>query len=137
MSPSSGNTRSTNHSPWATGLAVFAGAMMMVLGAFQALQGTVALVNDSFFVVGVNYTYEFDVTAWGWIHLLLGVVVAAAGVGVISGQTWARVVAIVLVSLSMIANFLWLPYYPLWAMLIIALDVAVIWAVSVYEPGRV
>ena len=136
MSTSSMDTRSTDPGPWATGLAVFAGAMMMVLGTFHALQGIVALVNDDFFVVGVNYTYEFDVTAWGWIHLLLGIVVAAAGIGVISGQTWARVVAIAVVSLTMIANFIWLPYYPLWAMLIIALDVAVIWAVSVYEPAR-
>ncbi len=135
MSTSSVSTRS-NPGPWATGLAVFAGAMMMVLGTFQVLQGIVALVDDNFFVVGVNYTYEFDITTWGWIHLLLGLVVAAAGAGVISGQTWARAVAIVLVSLSMIANFLWLPYYPLWAMLIIALDVAVIWAVAVYQPVR-
>ena len=79
-----------------------------------------------------NYAYEIDVTAWGWIHLIIGVVVAFAGIAVYSGATWARSVGIVLAILSAIANFLYIPYYPVWAVLIIALNVAVIWALAVY-----
>jgi hypothetical protein len=68
----------------------------------------------------------------GWIHLLLGLLVAFAGWGLLSGQTWARVVAITLAVLSAIANFLWLPYYPFWSMLIIAVDIFVIWAIAAH-----
>jgi hypothetical protein len=75
-----------------------------------------------------NNTFEIDVTTWGWIHLVMGAVVAMAGLGVLTGALWARVVGIGLVGLSMLDNFLFVPYYPLWSLLIIALEVAVIWA---------
>jgi hypothetical protein len=119
-------------SGWAFGLAAFAGAVMLMVGIFQAFSGLAAIFNDEFFVVGPNYTYDVDVTAWGWIHLILGVVVAFAGIAVYSGATWARSVGIVLAILSAVANFLYIPYYPVWAVLIIALDIAVIWALAVY-----
>jgi hypothetical protein len=119
-------------SGWAFGLAAFAGAVMLIVGIFQAFSGLAALFNDEFFVVGPNYTYDVDVTAWGWIHLILGVVVAFAGISVYSGATWARSVGIVLAILSAVANFLFIPYYPVWTVLIIALDIAVIWALAVY-----
>jgi hypothetical protein len=80
-----------------------------------------------------DYIFSFDLTGWGWVHLLLGILAAVAGFAVLQGQTWARVVGIVLAGLSMIANFLFLPYYPLWSLLIIALDVAVIWALATYR----
>jgi hypothetical protein len=115
---------------WATGLVVFAAVMMMAAGVFQALQGLVALANSEFYVVGTEYTFKFDVTAWGWIHLLVGIGVAAVGVFLYQGATWARWTGLVLVGLSMIANFLWLPYYPIWALIILALDVAVVWALT-------
>ncbi|MDN5852876.1 MAG: hypothetical protein L0K86_08530 [Actinomycetia bacterium] len=121
--------------PWAGGLAMFAGALMMTLGVFQVIQGLVALLDDTFYVVTANYTFEFDVTAWGWIHLVFGTMLLIAGYAVIGGKLWARVIGIVLASLSAIANFLWIPYYPLWSLLIIALDVAVIWALCVYRPS--
>jgi hypothetical protein len=120
---------SPTESAWARGLTVFAAIMMMVVGTFQALQGLVALFNSEFYVVGREYTFEFDVTAWGWIHLLLGALVAVAGASLYSGATWARWTAIVLVGLSMLANFMWLPYYPIWGLVILALDVAVVWAI--------
>ena len=103
---------------------------MIVAGVFQALQGLVALANSEFYVVGSEYTFEFDITAWGWIDLLLGIGVAVVGYFLFVGATWARWTAIVLVGLSMFANFMWLPYYPLWALIIIALDVAVVWAIA-------
>lgn len=116
---------------WARGLTVFAAAFMMISGIVQALQGLVALANSEFYVVGRKYTFQFDVTAWGWIHLLLGIGVAAVGVFLFMGNTWARWTALVIVALSMIANFAWLPYYPVWGIIVLALDGAVIWALSV------
>lgn len=120
-------------SPWVTGLAVFAGALMIVIGIFHAIAGLVALFRNEVYVVGVDYTFSFDLTTWGWIHLLAGVLVLAAGCAVLAGQLWGRVVGIALAVLSMIANFLFVPYYPVWALLIIALDVFVIWALCSFD----
>jgi hypothetical protein len=127
-------------SGWTVGLVVFAGVMLMLVGFFHAFTGLAAIVDDEFFVVGPNYAYEFDTTAWGWIHLLGGVVVIAAGWGVFSGATWARVVGITVAVVSAIANFFFIPYQPVWAILIIALDVLVIGALAAYsrdEAGAV
>ncbi len=114
----------------AVGLTVFAAAMLVVVGFFQALQGFVALVDDKFYINTVNYTFEFDTTAWGWIHLLLGAAFVLVGVGLMSGATWAHVTGIIIVILGMFDNFLFIPYYPFWAILIIGLDVAIIWALA-------
>jgi hypothetical protein len=127
-------TQSNNARVWATGGMVFAAAMMLMLGIWQIIVGIAALVEDDFFVVAPNYTYEIDTTAWGWIHLVIGVVVAAAGLFLFTGAAWARAVGITLASLSAIANFFFLPYYPLWALVIIALDVFVIWALATARP---
>jgi hypothetical protein len=127
--PSSG----VEESPWANGLSIFAAAMMVIIGFWQALAGLAALLNDKVYVITPEYIYSFDLTTWGWIHLLLGILVVGAGVAVFFGQTWARVVGILLASLSMIANFVFIPYYPIWSLTIIALDVAVIWALATYR----
>lgn len=116
----------------AVGLTVFAGTMMILAGAFQALQGLVALAKDSIYVVGGQWVFQFDVTTWGWIHLLFGALVAVAGVFLFRGAVWARTVGVALAGLSALLNFVWLPYYPIWAIAIIALDVFVIWALTVH-----
>ena len=116
----------------AVGLVAFAAIMMVMVGCFQAVAGLVALVNDSFYVATRDYVFQFDATTWGWVHLLLGVVVAAAGWGLLSGRTWARVVGITVVVVSAIGNFLWLPYHPSWALTIITLDVFVVWALAAH-----
>ena len=116
---------------WAGGLTVFAAVMMMIAGGVQFYQGLVALGNSEFYVVGRDYTFKFDVTAWGWIHLLLGIGVAAVGVFLYLGSAWARWTGIVLVAVSMFANFVWLPYYPIWGIIVLALEGAVIWALTV------
>ena len=116
---------------WATGLTIFAAAFMIVSGVLTAIQGIVALANSDFYVVGRKYTFQFDITAWGWILLLLGIVVATVGVFLYLGQTWARWTALVVVALSMIANFAWVPYYPVWGIIVLALDGAVIWALTI------
>lgn len=117
-------------SAWATGIALFAGLMMIMIGSFQAISGFAAILANEFYVVTPNYAFEFDATTWGWIHLLLGIVLALAGWGAIVGQVWARVVGIALAVLSAVANFFFIPYYPFWSILEIALAVWVIWALT-------
>jgi hypothetical protein len=105
---------------------------MIMIGVFHAVQGLVALINDDFFVVAKDYVFTFDLTGWGWAHLVLGVVVALAGFFLFQGAVWARTVAVIAASVSIVANFLWMPYYPVWSMTVIAFDVFVIWAVTVH-----
>jgi hypothetical protein len=119
-------------SGWAVGFILFAAIMMIMSGVFQAIQGLVAIFENEFYVPTRNYIFQFDATSWGWIHLILGLVVAFAGWGLLSGRTWARTVAIVLAVLSAIANFAFIPYYPFWSLLIITLDIFVIWAVAAH-----
>ena len=113
---------------FAVGLTLFAAVMMIMVGAFQALQGLVALFNDTFYVAGEKWIFSFDITTWGWIHLVVGAGVAVAGFFVLRGAVWARVVGVAMAALSAVLNFMWLPYYPVWSLVIIALDVFVIWA---------
>jgi hypothetical protein len=119
-------------SGWAVGFILFAAIMMIMVGVFEALQGLIAIFQNEFYVATRNYIFQFDATTWGWIHLILGVLVAFAGWGLLSGRTWARVAAITLAVLSALANFLWLPYYPFWALTLITLDVFVIWAATAH-----
>jgi hypothetical protein len=120
-------------SGWAIGFTTFAAVMMIVSGGFQFIQGLAAVIEDTFFVVGREYAYELDVTTWGWIHLVGGVIVALAGFSLLSGSLWAKIVAMAIAALSMIVNFIYIPYYPVWSIVIIALDIAVIWAVASYH----
>ena len=124
----------SSHEGLAHGFAVFAGVIMIMSGAFQAIAGLVGLFANEFYVETRNYLFKFDATTWGVIHLLVGLLVLFAGVAVMSGQTWARVIGIILAGLSALANFTFIPYYPFWSLLIIALDVFVIWALAVYHP---
>ena len=127
----SANTTRNPDSPWAVGLALFAGVMMIVSGAFMILQGIVAIANDSFFVKAPNYTYNVDTTGWGWIHLVIGIVLALVGFGVITGNMFARISGMIIVVFVMIDNFLFIPYYPFWSLLLIALNAWVLWALAV------
>ena len=119
-------------SGWAVGFTLFAAVLMLMTGMFQALAGLVAIFENEFYVSTRNYLFQFDATSWGWVHLLVGLIVAFAGWGLLSGKTWARVVAITLAVLSATANFLFLPYYPFWALTVIALDIFVIWALAAH-----
>ena len=115
-------------SGWAVGFTVFAAIMMLMAGAWQALAGLIAIFENEFYVPTRNYLFQFDATSWGWIHLVVGLIVAFAGWGLLSGRTWARLVAITIAAISATTNFLFIPYYPFWSILIIAVDVFVIWA---------
>ncbi len=136
-----GNAAGMNHtddiqagssSDTAVGIALFGATLMIMVGVFQAIQGLVALFNDTFYVVGREYVFEFDLTSWGWAHLALGVLLMVAGGFLMAGATWARWTGVILAGVSAVANFMWLPYYPLWSILVIALDVAIIWALTAH-----
>jgi hypothetical protein len=132
MSRSTRGGRRRKH-PWANGYTIFAVATMFVLGLWQALAGISAVVRDRLYVTAPGYIYSLDMAGWGWVNLLLGVLTAGAGVAVLQGRTWADIMAIVLASLSLIANFLLIPRYPIWSLLIIALEVVVIWALTTQQ----
>ena len=122
-------------SAWAVGGMAFAATVLMIVGCFQVIAGLVAIIDDEFYVVTANYTFDLDVSAWGWIHLLLGIALLATGFGLFSGSPWAGVTAIFLAGLSAVANFFFIPYYPFWAIVVIALDVWVIWSIT--RPGAI
>ncbi|HLT10198.1 MAG TPA: hypothetical protein VK028_05255 [Micromonosporaceae bacterium] len=127
-------TTRTDMSPtkqaWAAGGTIFAATLMVVLGIFHILIGIAAIARETFFAVSDDYLYLWNATAWGWIHLIAGIIVALAGFALYTGQTWARAVAITLAVISAVANFFFIPYYPFWALLLIAMDVFIIWAVA-------
>ncbi|TYQ11007.1 UNVERIFIED_ORG: hypothetical protein L601_000200001310 [Gordonia westfalica J30] len=118
----------------AAGTSIGAAIILIVVGVVQLAQGIAAVTEDEVFIRGVEYVYKFDFTTWGWIHIVLGAIAIIVGAGLVGGAGWARFTAIVIAGLSIIANFLWLPYYPWWSILVIALDVVVIWAVSTWNP---
>lgn len=115
----------------AWGLAGAAGFLLAMVGGFQILQGIAALVQDTVYVVGIEYIYKLDLATWGWIHLILGIIALGTGIGLLYAQTWARVIGIVVAVLGALLNFAFIPYYPFWAIIILAFYVAVIWALSV------
>jgi hypothetical protein len=114
------------------GFSVFAAVMMMMIGVFQALMGIAAIAKDEFFVVSSEYVFEFDVAVWGWIHLVVGALVVLAGFGIFTGNVLARTVGVFIALASAVAAFVWLPYQPVWSSIIIAIDVIVIWALTVH-----
>ena len=122
-------------SGWALGATTFAATILLLAGAFQAVVGLVAVLDEEFFVVAGDYTFDLDVTAWGWIHLLLGVALLATGIGLLARAAWAAATAIVLCLLSAMSSFFFIPYFPIWALVVIALDVWVIWALL--RPGTI
>jgi hypothetical protein len=122
-------------SGWAVAGITFAASIMLLIGIFQVIAGLAAIFDDQFFVVTQNYVFDLDVTAWGWVHLLIGVLLLFAAWGLFSGATWAGVTAIFLALLSAVANFFFIPYYPFWSLLLIGLAVWVIWALT--RPGAI
>jgi hypothetical protein len=130
MSANQGMTTGGAKQAWAIGGTVFAAAMLLLLGIWQIFLGIAAIARGSFFVAADDYLYQFNVTTWGWIHLILGIVAVVTGFFLFSGAAWARGVGIALAVLSAIANFFFLPYYPIWSLAIIALDVFIIWALA-------
>jgi hypothetical protein len=122
-------------SGWALSGVVFAASMLTLIGLFQIVAGLVAIIDDDFFLVARNYTFDLDTSAWGWLHLLIGLLLVFTGYGLFSRQTWAGVTAMVLAMLTAVENFFFIPYYPFWSILVIALSVWVMWALT--RPGAI
>jgi hypothetical protein len=116
----------------AVSLTAFAGITMFLLGGWWIIAGFVAIVNDDFFVVTQEWIFEFSTTSWGWTHLILGVVVLLASGGLFIGAVWARAMGVILAVISGLVAFAWLPYYPVWAILIITVSVFTVWALTVH-----
>lgn len=115
---------------WA-GWIVFAGSLLLMFGVFQVIEGLFALFDDERVVVVANRLIGVDLTGWGWTVLLSGVLMSVTGVGLLATQTWARIVAIVVVGLHAVSQVFWLSAYPLWSVLMLALDTTVIFALTV------
>jgi hypothetical protein len=120
----------------AGGATFAAAALLLTSGILTLLTGVSAVVNNQLLVVGPDYEYKFNTTGWGWIHIVLGILLIVVAFGLFWGTTWARVMAIILACLGIVAMFLWLPYYPVWAIVLIALDVLVIWAIATWDTSR-
>jgi hypothetical protein len=118
------------YSGWAEAGTFFAAVMLVMVGFFHGISGFAAILDDDFFVVTSQYVFDLDVTAWGWVHLILGAVLILSGVYIMTGATWARIVGITIAMLSAVANFFFIPYYPFWSIVIIAVDVWVIWSLT-------
>ena len=120
-------------SGWAIGLTAFAAVLMTMAGLFHILQGVAAVSNGAFYVDNPGYVFASDVTTWGWLHILGGIIVTLAGFWLLVGDAYARAVAVVVALVSAIGNFVSIPYYPVWSIVLIALDLLVIWAVTAYS----
>ncbi|PKT67994.1 hypothetical protein CW362_37370 [Streptomyces populi] len=120
----------------AGGLTIFASVMLFVSGVLDILRGVMAIAQDDVFVTSPNYVFKFDLTSWGWIHLALGAVAVVVSLGLFTAATWARVIGVGIAALLIIANFLSIPYYPVWSLTLIALYGFVIWALCVARPDE-
>jgi hypothetical protein len=127
-----GSRRRREPTGW-VGFVVFGGIMLLMLGGFQVIEGFVAILKDDYYYVTRNgLLLNLDYTTWGWTHLLIGLIAVAAGVGVLAGQMWARVIGIIIAVISALANIAFLSAYPIWSTIIIATDILVIYALVVH-----
>ena len=113
-----------------SGWIAFAGVMLFILGSLNAFWGLAGILNDDVVIVGGHGSLIFDITTWGWIHLILGSAVALTGLGLMTGNAAARVAGIFLVALNAIAQIVWFPAAPLWAFLMIILDTVILYQLT-------
>ena len=119
-------------SGWAIGFTMFAAIMLIIIGSFQVIVGLAGIFENEFYVKTPNYFLEFDASAWGWIHLIWGVLVLIGGFGLLAGSLWGRTLGVLGAAGAALANFAFIPLYPVWSIVVIALSVAVIWALTAH-----
>ncbi|MFJ9814750.1 hypothetical protein ACIRU3_05655 [Streptomyces sp. NPDC101151] len=119
---------------WAVGLTLFAAVMLMVAGVLDIFRGIMGIAQDDVFLARGGYVFQFDLTGWGWVTLILGAVAVVVSMGLFRAALWAQISGIVIAGLIIIANFLSLPYSPVWSTLMIAFSGVVIWALCVVQP---
>lgn len=110
--------------------AVFAGVALFISGVLSFLLGVAGIAQDRLFVVSGDYAYRFDITAWGWLHLVIGVALMVVGVGALAAKGWARGAGIGLAAISLVTQFMFIPYYPAWAISVMVLDLVIIWSLA-------
>jgi len=125
----------------AIGFTMFAAFMMIMVGSFHIIAGLAGIIENEFWSVapaigteasGDVYFLQFDATTWGWIHLIAGLIVLLAGAALFKGSVWARTVGVILATISAIANFAFLPWYPFWSIMMITVNIFVIWALTAH-----
>ncbi|MFI6037472.1 hypothetical protein ACIBBD_25510 [Streptomyces sp. NPDC051315] len=121
---------------WATGLTAFAAVMLFLAGLLDIFRGIMAIAEDDVFITTRDYVFAFDLSGWGWIHLALGAVAVIVSIGLLRTAVWARVAGVAIAGLVIIANFLSLPYYPVWSVVMIALSGFIVWALCVVPRGN-
>ncbi|MEU9293684.1 hypothetical protein [Streptomyces sp. NPDC048266] len=115
---------------WAAGGTLFAGVLMLITGFVDILQGITGIAKDDVYTRVGDYVFKFNLTTWGWIHLILGVILVIVGAGILKGAEWGRISGIALASLNVLLHFLFLPYQPWWALFSMAVSIFVIWALA-------
>ncbi|MFD7242166.1 DUF7144 family membrane protein [Streptomyces massasporeus] len=121
---------------WATGLAAFAAVMLFLVGLLAVFRGVMAIAEDDLFVTTRNYVFEYDLNGWGWIHLALGAIALIVTVGLFRMSMWGRVAGVAIAGLVIVANFLSLPQYPVWSVVMIALSGFIVWALCVVRADN-
>ncbi|MFI6419436.1 hypothetical protein ACIBG6_18840 [Streptomyces sp. NPDC050842] len=133
MSQNTAPRKPSTSSAWAAGGTLFAGVLMLVTGFMDVFQGIAGIAEDDIYTRVGDYVFKFNLTTWGWIHLILGIIIAIAGFGILKGAEWGRVAGIALASLNVLFQFLFLPYQPWWALFSMAISIFVIWALATDE----
>ncbi|MFR0354980.1 DUF7144 family membrane protein [Streptomyces sediminimaris] len=131
--PTQPTHRESAKQQWASGLTIFGAVMLTIAGLLGIFRGIMAIAKDDVFVTTPNYVFQFDLTGWGWVHLILGAVAVGVSFGLFQAATWARVSGVAIAGLIIIANFLSLPYYPVWSVVVIAFSGFIIWALCVVK----
>ena len=134
--PGYDDVRSESQGPsrFSLGMTLVAAVLMMIGGLFDFFEGLAALLRGNFFVVLPNYAFSVSITGWGWLHLVTGIVVFVTGAALLTDHLWARIVGVAVAGLSAVMNFVMMPYYPVWAFVVIALDILII--VALCAPRR-
>jgi hypothetical protein len=122
-------------SPWASGLITFAAGILVITGILQLFIGVSALVHSKIYDGTPQYMYALDLTTWGWIQLIVGIAAICAGYAAFRGLTWARIVGIAVAGISMVIEFAYIPHFPIWSVVVIALDVGIIWSLATYRSN--
>ena len=119
---------STTRDLFALGVTSFAGVLLATVAIFQILEGIAAIAKDEVYVNGVKYAYKLDITTWGWVHLVIGVIGLITGIAILAGQAWGRLLGIFVAFIGTLANFAFIPHYPVWSIVVIAFWILTIWA---------
>lgn len=127
-----GGVGTTRETTTPSGWMAFGGALLIVAGLFNVIIGLVALFDGAYYVVGPNSTLVLSLAGWGWLHFIIGIVAVIIGAGLFTGTIWARIATVVIAGLSALAHLAFLGVFPIWSLIVIALDVLVIWAVTVH-----